>query len=187
LNKLIVSMTLLFLGCTMLSSFMEGEGGLVSTQLSSPISSTVTIIPVDNTSGFLTDDVVVIGDEGIAYDWIGATVFGSVANPCVRGHNDSEAKAHADNTRVYSSEFSPINTALGFNIASTTATSGAFSVIMIPYKFFTKSVPKMIMFDYSFFTGQLAYLRVFFQALGVGFAITMAFWVVNAVMGIFRP
>ncbi|MBU1067419.1 hypothetical protein KKE60_06500 [Patescibacteria group bacterium] len=178
-------MTLLFLACTMLSSFMEGAGGLVSTRVRGGVNSTATIIPADNITGFLSSDVIVIGDEEIAYGDVETTPMQFI--DCERGYNGTEANTHIDGTKIYSSELSPINSALGFNVASTATTAGAFALVMIPYKFFTKSVPKMIMFDYSFFTGQLAYLQIFFQALGVGFALMMAFWVINALTGVIRP
>lgn len=184
MNKLLVSLAFLFVGFTILSSLMEGAGGMIATRLSGDVTATVATIPVTTTNGFVTaNDYVVIGNEKILYTGVVPAAF----TGCTRGYNNTEATAHLATTTVYSSEASVLNNALGFNIATTASTAGAFSLIMIPYKFLTQSVPKLIMFDYSFFSGQMVYAQIFFQVVGVGFAITMAIWVINAVMGIFRP
>lgn len=183
MNKLIVSVVLLFLGFTMISSFCEGGGGIVSTDLTAGVSNAVTTIPVTSTTGFLTADVVVIGDEKVAYTGTTPVTF----TGCTRGYNDTEAVVHSAGDKVYSEEVSVLNAALGFNIASTASTAGIAAVVQIPWKFLTISMPRLVMFDYSFFTGQLKYVQVVFQVIGVGFAVTMAVWMINALMGIFRP
>jgi hypothetical protein len=162
---------------------MEGAGGIVSTYLPSSLNDSSTTITVASTNGFLSSDYIVIEKERVLYTGTTSTTF----TGCTRGYDGTDAVAHAQNARVYGSETSVVNNALGFNIATTAATAGAASIIMIPYKFFTTSVPRMITFDYSFFTGQLVYVQVFFQVIGGAFAVTMAILVVNTLMGILRP
>lgn len=181
MGKWILSVALLFLGMTMLSSFMEGGGGLVSTYLSGDITATVTTIPVAHTGGFLAADTATIGNETFAYTGTTAVSFTGVT----RGSNGTEATLHVTNQKVYGSELSPFNAAMGFNIASIAANAGAFSAVVIPYKFFTISVPRMIMFDYSFFAGQMVYVQIFFQAIGLAFALIFAIWLASIAWGIF--
>lgn len=183
MNKLLVSIVLVFVGFTMISSFMEGAGGIVATYLTDNISETLGTLPVASTSGFLDEDYVTIGDEYISYTGTTPTTF----TGCTRGYDGTDATVHSENRKVYSSETNILNSALGFNIATTAATAGPFSVVVVPYKFFTISMPRMIMFDYSFFTGQMVYVQVFFQAIGVAFALTMAFWVASVAWGILTP
>jgi len=182
MNKLIAAYVVAHVLLTFFSSIMEGAGGMNVTELSSAISETVVIVPVDSTQGFLTSDVIFIEDEEILYTNTNATQFLN----CTRGFNDTEAREHANNTNVYSPDAGLINRGLGFNVMTTGATAGAFSVIGMTFSFFYQVASNLVMWDYSFFGGQLVYIRVFFMAVSLGFVVYLGFSALTTAFGILR-
>lgn len=165
---------------------MEGGGGLATTELNGAIEEDAVTLTVDTTQGFLEADYVVIGDEFIAYTWKDDTRFGRVADPCTRGYNNTEAKAHSDDANVYSPDSGVLNAALGFNIASVEGTAGKFAVITLTWGFLTRSLPNLIMWDFSFFDGNLMLVRYVFMAMSVGVVVYFGVALINAGMGILR-
>jgi len=164
----------LFLGATILSSVMEGGGGIVAVELAAAIDDDDVVIEVASTSGFLDTDYIIIGNEKILYTWKDSTDFGRVADPCTRGYDGTEATGHAIGDLVYTADASAINNALGFNIAATADSMGLWSTLTIPFFFFTKTVPRIVMMNFSFLSGELAIVGWFFFTAGIGFVITLA-------------
>ncbi len=184
MNKLIAGFIVLFLMLSFISMVMEvGSGGLAATSLTATIDDDDVTLLVTTTDGFLASDFVYIGDEAMTYLAVTPTSFTGVT----RGVRGTTAEAHGSGSQVYSPETSAINSGLGFNIASTQASSGGFNAFQIAKQFFFVTVPRAVMWDYSFFTGELVYIRYIFAGLTIGFMIVMALVFINTVFGLFRP
>jgi hypothetical protein len=121
---------------TLLASFVNGAGGLNSTTLTANLTAAATTATVQNTSGFLEADTIIIGGESITYTSKDYTNF--------YGLSRSDGVVHASGSMVYNQESSIINYALGFSVGSVASNVGAFSIFVIPIKFFTTSFPSMI-------------------------------------------
>lgn len=78
------------------SHFFDGGDGYGSTTLSSAINSSVTTIPVVDTTGFASPGTIVIDSEQISYTGITPTSF----TGCLRGTNQTTAASHLINTAV---------------------------------------------------------------------------------------
>jgi len=182
MNKLVAGYVALFIIMTFFSSIMEGGGGLAATQLNGAIDDDDVIITVDNTQGFLVADYIIIGDEEIAYTGVTAVTF----TGCTRGYYETEAKEHADNNNVYSPDSGVLNSALGFNLASTGATAGVFTVVTLTFGFLAKALPNLVMWNYSFLNGNLIYVRYLLMGIGVGMIVYFGVALINAGMGILR-
>jgi len=100
MNKLIVSFTVLFFICALLSGIMEGGGGVHATRLDGDHTAAIGVLTVDSTSGYLDADYVIIGNETIRYTNTTDASF----TGCTRGYSDTDAEAHPDNAMVYSSD-----------------------------------------------------------------------------------
>lgn len=186
MNKLIAFYMFCFVCSTVLSTFGEGAGGFCSTQLDGALDETATTITVDNTTGFLDGDYIVIENEYIQYTWKDDTHFGRVADPCIRGYDNTEADAYEDNRQVYSPDSGIVNKALGFNVATTGGTAGDVSIPSIVLGFFTRVMPKLITWNFPFLEGDLFILRLILMGIGTGFVVYMGIAVINAIMGIFK-
>jgi len=103
-----------------------------------------------------------------------------------RAQQGSIASSHAVDTNIYVTELGVLNTALGFEIASTQAASGSFAAIQAPKSFFDNVLGRLIMWDYPFFTGQLIYLRYLLSAVTIGFVVVLGFKFLNTVFSLFR-
>lgn len=183
MNKLIVFFMLLFLLGTVLSGIMEGGGGIATTSLVANHSETVTTLTVFNTEGFLKSSYVEMGNERVAYTNKTATTF----TGCTRGYDDTEATTHDAGDRVYSPDAGVLNSALGFNVASTGSTLGVIAVPMVTLRFVTTTLPRLILWNYSFLQeGWLQYLRIVLQFISVGFVVYMCYQIAIAMRGVFR-
>jgi len=180
--KLIMFFTFSFVGASILTGILAGGGGLATTLLNGDINDVVAVITVDSTDGFLAADVLTIGDEEIAYTGKTDTTF----TGCTRGYNGTTACTHDDNVNTYTSNASVVNSALGFNVASTAATFGALSVVVIPFNFFTKTLPQLVSWNFSFLTGDLAFVAYFFFAISIGLVVVLALYMVQVAQGIIR-
>lgn len=162
---------------------MAGGGGIAATQLSGAISATATTINVDNTTGFLTSDVVTIDSEYIAYSGKTATSF----TGATRGYNGSVATTHRNDKYVYTQETSMINQALGYNVASTSSTSGAFTVVALGFVFLGRGLLNLVIWDFpNLWIGQLIYFRIILMAIGGGLVIYICLNYLLPAMGILQ-
>lgn len=171
---------LVFVIFIFLNGVMEGGGGLNSTQLNGATTATATTITVDDTTGFLTADLLVIGDEEITYTGVTAVAF----TGCTRGFNRTTAETHADNTQVYSPDAGVLNRTLNFNIATTGSTAGSFAVITMTLNFMLKALPNLIMWDFAFLQGQLIFIRIMLMAIGTGLVVMLGIQFLTAARGI---
>jgi len=175
----------MFVLMTLLSGIMEGGGGFATTQVRTAVDDDDVVIPVDSTQGFLVADYIVIGDEEIAYTGVTAAPAASFTG-CTRGYYDTKSAEHAIDANVYSPDSGTLNTALGFNIASTGATAGVFTVVTMTFKFIAKALPNLVFWNFSFLSGNLVYIRYFLMAIGVGLVIYFGVMLISAGMGILR-
>lgn len=144
-------------------------------------------ITVDSTSGFLGADVITIGDEYVAYAGKTDTEF----TGCTRGYDissedTSEPAGHGDGSEVFTTSASVLNSALNFNVASTAATFGALSVVVLPARFFTHTLPNLIAWNFSFLQGDMAFVAYFFFAVSIGLVVVLALYMIQVAQGIIR-
>jgi len=181
MNKLTISFALAFFLCVLLSSIAEGAGSMNITKLTVSITSVSTTINVASTEGWLDSDTFTVDNETIKYNGKTSTAFVN----CTRGYDDSTADSHAVNSKCYSSDAGVLNSALGFNIASTGSTVGALSIPIFAYKFCTTSVPHMVMWDFGWMKeGGFQYIRAFFMIISIGFVLTMSWTIMSALGGV---
>lgn len=170
MSKLISFFLFMFIGCTILSAIMEGGGGVVAAELQVAVDDDDVVLVLPTTVDFLDADYVIIDDEKIAY----AATTATQLTGCTRGYDSTDAVAHAAGSMVYTPEASLVENALGFNIATTTDSMGAWAVVTIPYKFLTKTLPNVVVMNYSFLTGYLGIIGWFIIALGASLVIVIA-------------
>lgn len=158
---------------------LNGGGGVADTTLTSTVSSNTTTLPVVSTNGFLDSDYIYLGDEEIMYSGKNETAF----TGCARGYGVSTAVPHSLGAAVYTGEVSSINQALGFNIGQMVTSVGPLSIIIIPFRFLTVTIPRMIAQSASFLSGSLglAILGIIWMCIIAGFIISFAIVLVSAV------
>jgi len=186
MNVLIVSFMLFNLVNALISSIVEGGGGMAVTRLTADLSASATTIHVASTSGFLRSDYIIIGNEKIRYSSKTATTFIVATNG--RGWDDTEAVAHAANSKVYSPPASVLNAALGYNVASTGASVGEIDIPLTLASFFTKTLPKLITWDFAQFklNAAMRWARYVLMTISVGFLIYIAIQFVMAFGGVLQ-
>jgi len=181
-GKLAVGFLILSVIFCFIDAIAAGGGGLVATRLDGALNSTDTTVDVDSTDYFVETGVLIIGNEKLSYAATTATSF----TGCTRGFEDTTAASHVDNTIVYSEDIGIMNYALNYDIASVVSTSGVLSVVVIPIKFFTVTIPKIAMWDYGFLSGQMIYLRYILQIFTIGFILAWALQGLSVAQGIFK-
>lgn len=77
-------------------------------------------------------------------------------------------------------EIDIINSLTGYTIME----AGGMSVIQLGWGFFTKGLPKMIMWDYSFFSGGWGIVRIFLMPISIGIIWGVFTVVITAVQGL---
>jgi len=185
-HRLLTTFLIVFIGCTILGAIMQGGGGITSTVLADDITADVTYIPATSTSLFAGKDIITIGDEKILYTSLNATGF----NVHTRGYGGTTAAAHSEGGRIYTQEASVLNNALGFNLAVEAETGGMFGLITIPIKFFTNTLPHLVILNVNFLkTPELSIIAIFWMAAGIALIVVLAIQIapiaVNLITGIF--
>lgn len=152
------------------------------TYLTSDISDTDNVIPVESTNMYLNNDYLRIENEEILYTGKTDTTF----TGCTRGVNGTTAIAHISGTSVYTAYASTINSALGFNVASVSATYGAFAIVVLPLNFFRYTLPQLVSWNFQFLRGELAWVAYFFFAISIGLIVVIAIQLAQLAQGILR-
>lgn len=175
---------LFYLVNVIFGAVMEGGGGIAATQLTQDLSAGGTTLNVRNTTGFLQAGYIRRGDELIRYSNKSNTTF-TVATGG-RGWDGTEAVAHYAGAKVYSPETSVINSALGFNVMSTGATTATINIPIFVWSFMFNTVPKLITWDFPHFRTipELQLLRYIFVAMSAGFIIYLVRDMVAAFGGV---
>lgn len=170
MSKLITAFLILFIAASILTGVMEGGGGMASAAITVAVDEDDTTFTVTSTDGFLAADYFIIGTEKVLYTGTTATTF----TGCTRGHGGTDAESHAIGDIIYTADAGTVNYAFGFNVGAIADSMGAWTVITVPFYFFTRTLPRLVMWNFSFFEGDMAILAYFFFATGAGFVISMA-------------
>lgn len=158
MSNWVVFFVICFISMQIMSLFMEGEVGLATSFLTSPISDTATTITVESTDGFMDADHIVINLEEICYTSKTSTTFDGLT----RGCRDTDPANHAAGERVYNDTTGLINRMVGFNVLQSLADDGFVAGSL---KFFTsiddiaKAFWQMAIWDYSFLEGSLVWVK----------------------------
>lgn len=183
MNKLLSGYFVLNVILILLNAAMAGGGGLAATQLTAPMTVSSTVINVVSTTGFLSTDTLVCDNEYIFYTGKNATQFTGLT----RGYNYSSPAAHNSGRNIYTQETNMINEALGFNVAATSSTSGAFTVLSLSFSFIGRTLINLVMWDFpNIFQGQLIYVRLILMAIGCAFIIYFGINYLLPAMGILK-
>lgn len=174
----------MFAVCCLLTAIFGSGGGLVSTTLTAPVSITETgEIDVVSTTGYRTEDTIYIEDEMIHYTAKTATTLLNLS----RAYNHTTIAAHtAIGTPVYTQEMGTMNQASGASIAQTETTGGTGTAAGFNPGFFVRALPQVVLWNFPFLQGQLIYLRIILQMVGVGLTVTVIFGGINTFMSIFK-
>lgn len=169
--KAIAFMLLLYFGMALCVGILAGGGGYAATSLTADIGDDDDTLQVVSTDGFLSsEDYVEVEGEKILYDSLTNTTF----EDCTRGYESTKAESHSTGAMVYTTSASTINYALGFNIAATADTMGLWSIIAIPFYFFTKTLPRLVVMPYQLFSGDLMIIAVILVIIQIAIVITIA-------------
>ncbi len=187
MNKTVVSFMMLFYIGTLLSGVMEGAGGINATRLATVLTPIALTITVPDTSGFIKSGWLQIENEKIKYTDKTATTFGTGTAPCTRGWSGTTAATHVVGQKVYSPSASAINSALGFDVASTGATVGQIDLLVVVGSFAWTTMPKLILMDFAWLKeGWLQYIRYMLMMISSGFMIYMAYTIASTLGGILQ-
>ena len=184
-HKLLTAFLLVFVGCSILGAIMQGGGGIVSTVLASNVTANTTYIPAAGTTLFASKDVISIDSEKMLYTSKNASGF--IVD--TRAYDDTDADTHETGARIYSAEASVLNDALGFNMAVELETGGTWGIITLPIKFFTNTLPHLVMLNVNFLkTPELSLIAIFWFAAGIALLVVLAIQIapiaVNLITGI---
>lgn len=151
---------------------MQGGGGVVSAVLAEDITANSTvIIATPGTSLFADKDIITIDSENVFCSSKNATAF--IVD--TRGYDDTTAATHDAGARIYSEEAGVINNALGFNVAVEAETGGTIGLIMLPIKFFTTTIPHVIMLNVNFLKiPELSFIGIIWIVCGVVLLVYLA-------------
>lgn len=170
MNKLVASFVVAFMLLSIVCSIFDGGGGLVSTSLTASVTSADVNWAVDNTTTFLGTGILFCEDEKVLYASTNATHFIGLT----RGYEETDAAAHYIGRVVYCEDAGIVNAALGFNAAAIAATSGYAAAVLIPWKFFTITMPRLVLWNFNIFTGDLVIVRYLLMGLSICFYIAFA-------------
>ncbi len=149
MSKLIMSVMVGLVILSVLSAFMDG-GGYATTVLTRDMAIDDVHCDVISTTGFLaTPDIIWIEDEKILYTTTNATAFLGLT----RGYEETDNATHVYQHKVFTESTNALNTALGFNAGAIAATQGMAALVIIPLRFFTVTLPKIVFWNYSFLQG----------------------------------
>jgi len=170
-HKLLTTFLLVFVGVSILSVIYQGGGGIVSTTLAGNITEEEAYIPAESTALFADKEIIVIDNEKIMYSAKNTTSF----TVYTRGYDDTTPAEHTAGTRIYTTEASVLNNAMGFNIAVEVEAGGTWGLITLPIKFFTGTLPHLIMLNANFLKSpELQYIGIIWFAFGIALLITLA-------------
>ena len=99
---------------------------------------------------------------------------------CTRGYEGTTAAGHEEGAMVYTTSASTVNNALGFNIAATVDTMGLWSIVTVPFLFFAKTLPQLLLMPYQLFRGDLIIIAVILVLIQVAIVITIAMSFIGA-------
>lgn len=170
MNNMFMFLLTIFLAGQMFSMWMEGNTGLATTPLTAAVTETSTTLPVIDTSGFLSSNFVIMGDEDICYTGVTATSFTGLT----RGCNNTTAAVHASGTLAYDEATGFLNRTLSMQQHDVAADDGLLGTIKGKFSFigvassWISLIPQMVSWNYSYLDGLGVYLKIFLQVLSAG-------------------
>lgn len=171
--KLVSFILAVYWTISVFSGFAAGGGGVLIEPLTADISATDMAIPIADTSGWLNADVVIIGEEQIAYTSKTSTTL--VVSQ--RGYDGTTAEAHYTGENVYTRSASVFNRMASYNVGVVAETDGWLAFIKIPIAVVTLL---FTLFTVNLtFLGQSDWLRWAENAWSI-FGIAMLIWFVLA-------
>ncbi len=175
MSKLLMGFMVALVLMNVLSAFMDGGGGMATTQLTENVATSDNHLDVSSTDGFLTSGIVMVEQEKMVYTATNSTAFLNIT----KGYEGTDNTTHNSGRKVFTEESSALNDALGFNAGAIASTSGALAIFIIPWNFITITLPKMILWRYSFFYDDASGLLVMLQYVLI--AISMVVFVILAI------
>jgi hypothetical protein len=161
-------MMFMWLACCIAGGVMQGQLAFSSTRLSASLTDSGTTINVDSTAGFPNTGIIVIENEHIAYSNKTATSFtGTLVNPLIRGAENTEAAAHADDVMVSTVPGAMMNSSAAYNIAVLSDASGMMAFVSVPLAFF-KLLGSFFFLPLQFLGTDLQILTYVWAVIGVG-------------------
>jgi len=166
-------MAFMFVIVCIAGSVMAGQVDFARTHLTAAITATDDTITVARTEGFPDVGILVIGDERVGYSSTTATTFeGSLAQPILRGAQDTEAVAHLINTQVTTVPGGMMNTAANYHVAVMADAAGLQAFIAKPLAFF-QLIGSFLFLPLSFLGTDLQILTILWAVVGIGMTISL--------------
>jgi hypothetical protein len=175
MSKLLMGFMVALVLMNVLSAFMDGGGGMVTTQLTENVATTDNHLDVTSTTGFLSAGIVMCEQEKIVYTATNTTAFLNIT----KGYEGTDNSTHNSGRKVFTEESSALNDALGFDAGAIATSNGALAIFIIPWNFITITLPKMILWRYSFFYNDASGLLSMLQYVLI--AISMVVFVILAI------
>lgn len=165
MTNLFMACFLMFVAGQMLSFFMEGQTGLATTELTAAIDNDDTTIPVAFTTGFLSNDFIIIGNEHICYTGLTSTSFTGATRGCQKTDADSHPARDVNGpTIVFNPTTGLVNRFAAFRVVQSFADDGfakGFITFFSALPSIAKDIASMLVWDYSYLTGMAVYVKYF--------------------------
>jgi len=167
-----------FIAVCISGAVVAGSISIAATSMTVAISDADTTITVTSTEGFPDYGIVVIEDEHIAYSDITATTFtGNIAQPLLRGVENTDAAEHSSGCVVRPKAGAMINTGMDYYVAVLVDSAGAQAFIAKPIAFF-QIIGSFLTLPLGFLGTDLQMLTYIWAIIGIGlliaFVINMA-------------
>lgn len=173
MGKGFMFMLFMFIVVSLAGSILAGQIDFARTALTEDITTTADPIPVSSTEGFPEVGIIVIGDERIGYSSITDTTFGgSVAQPLLRGTQDTDALVHTSGEKVSTVPGAMLNTAASYHIAVMADAAGLQAFVAKPVAFF-QLIGSFMFLPLKFLGTDLAILGVLWAVIGIGMTISL--------------
>ena len=159
---------------------MQGSINIASTELTVAVDNDDDVFTVTSTEGFPEPGIIVIGDERIAYSDTTATTFrGTLAQPVVRGAEETDAVAHAIDAGVRTVEGQMMNTTVTYNIAVIADATGLWGAVTIGLAFF-RIVGSFLILPISFLGTDLAIIGIIWWCAVAGMIMSLGLQLAGA-------
>ena len=173
MGKGVIFMLFMWMIVSIAGGVMQGSVSLATTTLTEAIDDSDTTITVTSTAGFENTGFIVLLDERIGYSSITDTTFeGSIAQPLLRGTNDTDAIAHAIGEKVRTVESSMMNSSLGYHLAIFSDSSGAISFVTMPFAF-VSLLASFFVLPLAFLGSDLEILTYIWGVLSIGIIVSL--------------
>jgi len=193
MNKLIAFFVFVFICGSLIGFTSEGQIALATTVLSADVDDESTVIPVSDTTDFLSAHFVIIGSELIQYTAKTDTCPAPYAaqpecfTGAIRGAGNTSAQGHNSGLRVYNQVTGVVNQIVGFNLTEQMSTSGTFSLALQLPVAFANAFIKALVWDFSFLQGPYAFFKyIVLYPISGGFIWSIYIMFSNIFVSLFR-